>query len=390
MDDTRINNILNKITLYFTNKYPTTFPVIGLSENDLKQLIHKSLQNTENANVSHKDKKQLLSQNINNLISVIERKINTKIYSENRNKNTVNTNQFTMDPHTEISYKGYTDDFNAKSLVGSPNIEKTNLNNGKDLKSISYANLEPNELGKIIKSFSLDKDIDKQNITLTEGHLEQINKLLNKEDNILKDRMDDLNLLYEEEREFDYNIVIDSKDRDYTKYVYPNNFVIDFSPPSGSSSEINMGYINRAFGNIIRCELINVIILDTTEEDDSSDSNNAKIPYLLLEISELGGNYEGTNDEISKSFAILTNYNLSGGYKHYLLDSVNSDRITKKIYNPRINLNRMTIKIKKPDGSLYNFGEVNKENINTVVKLSFRITTLQKNLGTKFIGKATY
>ena len=207
---------------------------------------------------------------------------------------------------------------------------------------------------------------------------------------ILKDRAEDLNLLYEEEREFDYNIVIDSKDRDFTKYGSPNNFVIDFSPPAGSASEINTGYVNRAFGNIIKCELINVIILDTSEEEDSTDSSGNKIPYLLLEIEELGGNYEGTNDVLSKSFAMLTNYILSSGYKHYLLSSVNSDSTTKKVYNPRINLNRMTIKLKKPDGSLYNFGSVNDANTDTVMKLSFRITTLQKNLGTKFINKATY
>jgi hypothetical protein len=388
MEDPRLDKILNKVNGYFNNKYPTTYPIIGLSESDLKQLVSKVLKTSDSHKGDITSKKLLLSQNINNLISLIERKINTSVYSENRNNRTVNTNQYTLDPQVDIVSKGYTDDFKPKNLVGDGGLEKANISG--DLKGRTYDNLNANDLDTLVKSYSLDKDTDKQNVNLTSGHLDEINKLLNKEDNILKDRVEDLNLLYEEEREFDYNIIIDSKDRDYTKYTSPNGFVIDFSPPAGAPGEINTGYVNRAFGNIIRCELINVIILDTSEEEDSSDSSGNKIPYLLLEIEELGGNYEGTNDVLTKAFAILTNYTLSSGYKHYLINSVNSDNTIKKVYNPRINLNRMTIKLKKPDGSNYNFGAVNDENTDTVIKLSFRITTLQKNLGTKFINKATY
>lgn len=386
MDDSRLDKILSKINNYFNSKYPTTYPIIGLSETDLKKLISKVLKTTDSNKIPSQEKKQLLSQNINNLISLIERKINTSVYSENRTKNTVNTNQYTLDPNVDILSKGYTSDFKPKNLVGDSNIEKSNV----DLKNINYNNLNATELDTLIKSYSLDKDNNKKNLSLQEGHLNEINELINKdENNILKER-EKLNLMYEEEREFDYNIVIDSKDRDFSKFSSPNNFVIDFSPPSGSNNEINTGYINRAFGNIIKCELINVIMLDTSDEEDSTDTSGSKIPYLLLDIEELGSNFEATNDELSKSFAILTNYTLVNGYKHYLLNSVNSDYTTKKIYNPRINLNRVTIKIKNADGTLYNFGSINNDNTNTVIKLSFRITTLQKNLGTKFINKATY
>ena len=387
MEDIRLDKILNKVNGYFNNKYPTTYPIIGLGENELKQLVSKVLKTTDSHKGDITSKKQLLSQNINNLISLIERKINTSVYSENRNNRTVNTNQYTLDPQVDIASKGYIDDFKPKKLVGDGGMEKKNVST--DLKTKTYNNLNSTDLDAIVKSYSLDKNTDKQNISLTSGHLDKINKIINKEDNILKER-ENLNLLYEEEREFAYNIVIDSKDRDYNKYSSPNEFVIDFSPPSGSSSEINTGYINRAFGNIIRCELINVIILDTSEEEDSTDSSGNKIPYILLEVEELGSNYEGTNDNLSRSFAMLTNYTLRSGYKHYLLNSVNSDSTIKKIYNPRISLNRMTIKLKKPDGTLYNFGAINESNTSTVIKLTFRIITLQKNLGTKFINKATY
>lgn len=390
----KVNNIKNKINIYFTNKYPTTYPILGLSDNNLEQLVNKVILSSEKNNkLQPNDKKNLLKQNINNLISLIERKIKLKIYSENRIKNTINTNQFTLDPNVDVSYnQSYINNFNPKDIVGQTNLEKSQYenNNSNNIKNIKYNNLDANDIEQLVKSFALDKNTDKLNINLTNSHLKEINELLNKDDNILKERIDDINLLYEEEREFNYNIVIDSKDRDYNKYSSPNNFVIDFSPPSGTSDEINTGYINRAFGNIISCELLSLLILDTSEEEDSSDTGNTKIPYLLLDIEELGYNYEGTNDNLSKSFAILTDYNLISGYKHYFINSIHNTQTIKKVYNPRININKMTIKLKNADGSLYNFGSSNDDNTNTVIKLLFRITTLQKNLSTKFINKATY
>jgi len=387
-NDNRINTILNKMNNYFTNKYPTTYPIIGLSETDLKRLITKTIISTENKTsntLNANDNKQMLTQNINNLISIIERKITKKIYSENRQNKNLDTNKFTLDPKIDNSNKSYNEDFHPKDLVGSTDMDKDTLSSGKNIKDINYNNLSSNELNNIIKSYNLDKNSDKVNISLTSSHLEYINKLLNKPDEILKDR-DSMNLLYEEEREFDYNIVIDSKDRDYVKYKSPNNFVIDFNPAQGNDDEINIGYINKKIVNVIKCELISIIILDTRQENDSSDKTNPINPYLLLEIHELGGNYEGTNDELNKSFAILTNFSIVNGYKHFSINSVNSDYMIKKLYNPRININKMTIKLKNPDGTLYNFGNVNENNTNTVFKLSFRFTTLQKNLGTNFIN----
>ena len=377
-----------KLDTYFTNKYPTTYPIIGLSSKNLDTLIEKTINitNKNGANLNQKEKHTILSQNLNNLIAIIEKKIKTKMYTENRLNKSINTNKLTIDDSAKIPYADYSTTFSNKTMVGNLNTEK---NANLEEKRKTFNGLTPKEIDTVMLSMTKNNDDNKVNISLKEGHISEIKDKL-EEDNILKTRDNNLDLLYEEDREFNYNIVIDSKDRDYNKFTSPNNFVIDFSPPAGTANEINMGYINRAFGNIIRCELLSVILLDTTEEEDSTDSSGSKFPYLLLDIQELGNNYEGTNDELSKTFAMLTTYQNVNGYKHYVLNSVNSDTTIKKIYNPRINLNRVTIKLKKPDGTLYNFGKINDENKETVIKLTFRITTLQKNLGTKFFNKANY
>lgn len=377
-----------KIDTYFNNKYPTTYPIMGLTTENLSTLIEKTINitNKTSNNLNKQDKQNILSQNLNNLISLIEQKIKTKMYTENRLNKSINVNNLSMDENIKIPYADYSTSFSSKAMVGNLNTEKSNSLNEK---RTTFNGLTSKELDAVMLSMTNDNDVNKINVSLKEGHISEMKDKLD-EDNILKTRSKDLDLLYEEEREFNYNIVIDSKDRDYNKFISPNSFVIDFSPPSGSDSEINTGYINKAFGNIIRCELLSVILLDTTEEEDSTDSTGSIFPYLLLDIQELGSNYEGTNDELSRTFAILTTYKNINGYKHYVLNSVNSDTTIKKVYNPRINLNRITIKLKQPNGTLYNFGNVNNENKNTVIKLTFRITTLQKNLGTKFINKAIY
>jgi hypothetical protein len=134
--------------------------------------------------------------------------------------------------------------------------------------------------------------------------------------------------------------------------------------------------------------------LDTSDRTDSSDSKakHAKIPYITLELTELGGNYQGTNDNLNRAFAMLTTYESIEGYKHYHVNSDNSYHTITKVFNPRINLNKLTIQLKLPDGTPYLFGAVDEtgDDRPSLVKLSFRITCLQKNLATTFYAKAVY
>ena len=63
------------------------------------------------------------------------------------------------------------------------------------------------------------------------------------------------------------------------------------------------------------------------------------------------------------------------------------DSSVSRIYNPRINLTKLTTHILLPDGSPFNFGTENtNDTSNSCVTFGFKITTIQKNLGTSFMN----
>ena len=197
-------------------------------------------------------------------------------------------------------------------------------------------------------------------------------------------------MILPEIREYDYYVVINSNDRNTTIFTKPNNFIIDFAPaPAASASDARIGYIERNFSNIKSCELMNVIIRDTSDLNDSSDAGGASFPYLLLQFDELQRNYYGSNDFLSKAFAILTSYTTVGKYKYYRIVGDSSENTVARVFNPRININKITTKLLLPSGELFNFGETNNNDTNnSCISFGLRIVTIQKNLTTQFINNA--
>ena len=63
------------------------------------------------------------------------------------------------------------------------------------------------------------------------------------------------------------------------------------------------------------------------------------------------------------------------------------DAGTVNKFNPRITIDKMTIRFRLPDGSLYNFGANNKSKTSTVNYLVFKITVMQRSLETNFLNK---
>lgn len=185
---------------------------------------------------------------------------------------------------------------------------------------------------------------------------------------------------------WEHIIVIDSKDRDLNRFNEPNNFVIDFSPASYTSDNERKGYIKRGFHNVISVEVLSCCFLDTSSELDSSDTTNPP-PYVILEIPELSNNIHGTNDELSKGFDILTTYSTQGNYKYYNLPTNWGPTSFVKQYEPRISINKLTIRYKLPDGSYYNFGDTNNSNILTVNKLVLKIKQMKHRISTTFLHK---
>ena len=195
--------------------------------------------------------------------------------------------------------------------------------------------------------------------------------------------------LFREKRTYqDYYVVIDSKDRETDNYASPNGYVIHLGQPHLKGTEVRPGFIGRGFNNIVSVELLECILRNTSAESDASDNSNPP-PYILLEIEELGGNVEGTNQYLSRSFAVLTNYTLLGNYKYYnfMGNRTNNNRAIR-IFKPRISLSKITVKFRLPNGDLYNFGSAYDSSTDTVNQLSFKISVLQRSLITSHLDKS--
>ena len=68
-----------------------------------------------------------------------------------------------------------------------------------------------------------------------------------------------------------------------------------------------------------------------------------------------------------------------------------SENTVSRIYNPRINLNKITTRLLLPNGNPFDFGAAfTDDTSNSCITTAFRVTTIQKNLATQFIDKATY
>ena len=139
-------------------------------------------------------------------------------------------------------------------------------------------------------------------------------------------------------------LLIDSKDRDFLKYKFPSNFSFNIKKPI--KKEI---YISE------------VILRSTSKEKDSSD-NLDSLPYLILDLGI--GNQSGSNNFLKSASAILTNYETKGDYRYYKLD-------TKIFLNRQISI--LEIKIRKPNGDMYNFGSLNNDYMNTVCFLNLQV-----------------
>jgi hypothetical protein len=210
------------------------------------------------------------------------------------------------------------------------------------------------------------------------------NEINNSDRFILTDKQK--NLVKEETGEWIYYLVIDSKDRDMNSYKSPNEYTIRFSPPSFSNNEVRQGYIDRILHNVKSIELVKCAFLDTSTSPDSSDFNNIDPAYVILEVEEFGTNHNGTNQFHNKSLAILDYFTKQGKYKYYNVDYNNHAMINR--FNPRVTIDKMTIRFRLPDGSLYNFGNSNNTNLATVNYILFKVNVVQRVLETNYLNQA--
>lgn len=342
------DRISDKIYNHFKNKYPNTIDASGFNKSTITTIVSQSM------------KKQPLDEKaISKIIDIIDHKFKMTVHSDNRQGVQYDTTNFAMDLESKIPMEKYLENYTNKVAIL--------LDSDKTVESELPKNMAPaSDMVKIDKPEPFSEDFP------------------------IRDRERQTDMMIPEIREYDYYVVINSNDRNPNTFVAPNNFVINFAPaPSSSSTDPRIGYIERNFHNIKSCELMNVIIRDTSDQSDSSDANGASYPYLLLQFDELERNYYGTNDYLSKAFAILTDYSTVGKYKYYRMVGDSSENTVTRVYNPRINLNKITTKLLLPNGTPFNFGSANNNDTsNACISFGLRVVTIQKNLATQYINNA--
>jgi hypothetical protein len=174
-------------------------------------------------------------------------------------------------------------------------------------------------------------------------------------------------------KENEYNLFIYSADRDWVTNIGENryNFSVNFDPANNRPGFFGLSpstYIK--FKNISRIELVKVImstegteVLTTKTAASTYDThfniNALAYPYLQVHVDELNTNGFGTNDGLNNSFGIIS-YDAYWSSDSGLKNKGFTRLIPKflkcqKIYHPTplATLNKMTIQIQKPDGSLY-------------------------------------
>lgn len=394
-----INRLTQQIHNHFNDKYPKIYPAMGIGINGVQKLVEKSLSVNpkDDKTTGHKfGSRDDVRVRMNNLVALLESQLKTQMYKGTRIGVQPNPAKHITDPLVDIPYSSYTNQQPENLIIKKPDVHPDPVSNkvNNTILEDSISNDDTNLISRPINQHVPDNLHDAVNQSNDKGQQHDNNytdeaiATINKAHEIINTSGAARNVTYVEDRTFDYYIAIDSKDRNRSRNESPNEFIIDFSPGAGSNA--SNGYINTAFGNIISCELLNVVMLETTGEPDSTDSTATGIfiPYIILEIPELERRIEGTNDNLNKAFAILSDYTVKNGYKHYNINTNHLEAQARVVFNPRRTINRITVRLLQPDGTLFNFGSANDENERTIVHLLFKITTLQKNLGSNYIGNA--
>ena len=154
-----------------------------------------------------------------------------------------------------------------------------------------------------------------------------------------KNRVNDVFFKRMKEDKYEYKehyVFIDSRNRDRTKFPSPNNYTVQFN--NGDD-----GNIREQFKNIVSIQLVDAIIPDAVA---------SLVPYLTLDIPELRPSYAGTNSHLSNTFGILLPETTGTPFARCKFVSP----VLNKYRTPRASLNKLSLKFKNSDGSLYMFG----------------------------------
>lgn len=185
------------------------------------------------------------------------------------------------------------------------------------------------------------------------------------------------------DKKIEYNIYIDSRDRDRNIYPNLNNYVVNFVQNDTKNTGSAKGpYLGNTYKDILSFEVVEVTF--PLLSDGFNNPINGQ-QYLLLQFQEINGNWDGTNND--QELGVPKNF-LNKGPVKIFPDSIRGNFFTTELDYRIIyrrsnlgNLNRLTINILNPDGTPFNFPADNPANVpvnNSLQHLiTLRITTIE-------------
>jgi hypothetical protein len=140
-----------------------------------------------------------------------------------------------------------------------------------------------------------------------------------------------------------FSMTINSDDRNTELYPSPYDFKMVFENKNENIEKIK-GTIYQdmeKMTNIVKIQVTSVIIPSTDELEN--------LPYLLLEIEEIGGGDTGSNEWLDKCMGKLFFSQKLGKF------SIHTEKLSTidKAFNTPIDLNCITTRIRKPNGDIW-------------------------------------
>jgi hypothetical protein len=162
------------------------------------------------------------------------------------------------------------------------------------------------------------------------------------------------------------SLTINSDDRNKELYSSSYDFKMIFENKNDNIERVK-GTIYQNIENITNITKIqiNSVIIPSSPELEN-------LPYLLLEIEEIGGNGSGSNEWLDKCMGKLYFSQKLGKF------NIHTDKLStiEKNFATPINLNSITIRIRKPNGDIWEDEDEDEDELSLTIEL--QISTQKK------------
>lgn len=184
-------------------------------------------------------------------------------------------------------------------------------------------------------------------------------------------------------------IFIDSRDRNLEKWPLVNPFqtvmgVGTINLDNGKQENT----IQKVFSQVEQI-IFNKIIIPLN--DSQGENIIEKYPYILFSVPELGTQTNGTNKYLTNSITQLVNPTIRGNFASFIFDTTKENFDLSYIFNPRIELSKLTFHFLTPSGDLIEFSTDpdSQTHQNHQIAIGMYIKSIQKTMVNNFINRPT-